>query len=255
MSPDEFRKALERENIPYAKYREDIRNEMHRCSACASARSTARSASPTPRSINYLATLEAQTGGESEYRARAHARDRCPSRRAPTRSRRGASAPRRRCAQIRGGAGLRPGRRGIFRRAGRAAGRQSRLAHAGAAADGVRRRVREHEGRRRLGRAAQRRPVSTSSSCSRSAAATSATVVDQTHARHILIKVNELTSEAEAKVKIDRMRSASTAAPSSTIWRKLNSEDASARQGRRPRLAVAGRHRARFRGSDEQARS
>src|SRR4030095_2066416 len=32
------------------------------------------------------------------------------------------------------------------------------------------------------------------------------TVVNQTHARHILIKVNESTSEAEGKVKIDRLR-------------------------------------------------
>ena len=28
LSPDEFRKAVEREGIPYAKYREDIRNEI-----------------------------------------------------------------------------------------------------------------------------------------------------------------------------------------------------------------------------------
>ena len=32
------------------------------------------------------------------------------------------------------------------------------------------------------------------------------TVVEQTHARHILIKVNEITSESEAKIKIDRVK-------------------------------------------------
>jgi peptidyl-prolyl cis-trans isomerase SurA len=33
-----------------------------------------------------------------------------------------------------------------------------------------------------------------------------ATLVDQTHARHILVRVNELTSEAEAKSKIERLK-------------------------------------------------
>jgi peptidyl-prolyl cis-trans isomerase SurA len=38
LTPDEFRKAVEREGVTFAKYRDGIRNEMW-CSGCASAKS------------------------------------------------------------------------------------------------------------------------------------------------------------------------------------------------------------------------
>ena len=42
------------------------------------------------------------------------------------------------------------------------------------------------------------------------------TVVDQTHVRHILVRVNETTSESEAKAKIERIKDRiDTAAPRS----------------------------------------
>jgi peptidyl-prolyl cis-trans isomerase SurA len=58
-----------------------------------------------------------------------------------------------------------------------------------------------------------------------------ATVVDQTHARHILIRVNELTSEAEAKAKIDRLKDRLDGGADFGDLAKLNSEDASAAKG------------------------
>jgi peptidyl-prolyl cis-trans isomerase SurA len=57
------------------------------------------------------------------------------------------------------------------------------------------------------------------------------TIVDQTHARHILVRVNELVSEADAKVKIDRVRDRIESGSKFEDVAKLNSEDASAAKG------------------------
>ena len=54
-----------------------------------------------------------------------------------------------------------------------------------------------------------------------------ATVVEQTHARHILIKVNETTSEAEAKAKIDRLKDRLAGGDKFEDLARVNSEDAS----------------------------
>ncbi len=87
---------------------------------------------------NFLATIAAQTGGETEYRL-AHILVLVPEQSSPDQI----DAKRRRAEealkQIRAGARLRAGRGRILRRAGRAQGRRPRLARAGAAADGVRR--------------------------------------------------------------------------------------------------------------------
>jgi peptidyl-prolyl cis-trans isomerase SurA len=57
------------------------------------------------------------------------------------------------------------------------------------------------------------------------------TVVDQTHARHILIKVNEQTSESDAKAKIDRLRERLVAGASFEELARANSEDTSNARG------------------------
>ncbi len=58
------------------------------------------------------------------------------------------------------------------------------------------------------------------------------TVVEQTHARHILIKVNEATSEAEAKARIERIRDRIDGGNAKfEDQARLNSEDASAVKG------------------------
>ena len=58
-----------------------------------------------------------------------------------------------------------------------------------------------------------------------------ATVIEQTRARHILIKVSEVTSESEAKVKIDRIKDRLDGGAKFDEQAKLNSEDASASKG------------------------
>ena len=57
------------------------------------------------------------------------------------------------------------------------------------------------------------------------------TVVDQTHARHILIKVNETTSEAEGKAKIDRLKDRIAGGAKFEDVARVNSEDTSSARG------------------------
>jgi len=56
-------------------------------------------------------------------------------------------------------------------------------------------------------------------------------LVDQTHVRHILIRVNEITSEAEGKAKIDRLKDRLDGGAKFEDMAKLNSEDASSAKG------------------------
>jgi peptidyl-prolyl cis-trans isomerase SurA len=57
------------------------------------------------------------------------------------------------------------------------------------------------------------------------------TVVEQTRAHHILIKVSEIVSEAEAKARIDRVRDRLDTGAKFEDQAKLNSEDATATKG------------------------
>ncbi len=57
------------------------------------------------------------------------------------------------------------------------------------------------------------------------------TLVDQTHARHILIRVNEITSEADAKAKIERIKDRIDAGAAFDEMARLNSEDATSAKG------------------------
>ncbi len=57
------------------------------------------------------------------------------------------------------------------------------------------------------------------------------TVVEQTRARHILVRVNETTSESEAKAKIERIRDRIDTGAKFPDQAKLNSEDASSTKG------------------------
>ena len=67
LSADEFRKVLAQENIPYTKYREDIRNEM--IVQRLREREVDSKVQVTDSEVDqYLATLKAQNAGETEYR-------------------------------------------------------------------------------------------------------------------------------------------------------------------------------------------
>jgi peptidyl-prolyl cis-trans isomerase SurA len=57
------------------------------------------------------------------------------------------------------------------------------------------------------------------------------TVVEQTHARHILVRANETVSDAEAKAKIDRIRARIVGGAKFEDQAKVNSDDASSVKG------------------------
>src|SRR5439155_19482828 len=59
----------------------------------------------------------------------------------------------------------------------------------------------------------------------------SPTVLEQTHLRHILIKVNETTSNDEAKIKLERIRDRIEQGAKFEDQAKSNSDDASAPKG------------------------
>jgi peptidyl-prolyl cis-trans isomerase SurA len=66
LSMDDFRKAVEREGITYAKYREDIRNDI--TVQRLRDREVDSKINVTDAEVdNFLATITAQTGGETEY--------------------------------------------------------------------------------------------------------------------------------------------------------------------------------------------
>ena len=66
LTPEELRRALERERIPYAKYREDIRREVT-IQRLREREVDSRVQVSEAEVENYLATVAAQAGGENEY--------------------------------------------------------------------------------------------------------------------------------------------------------------------------------------------
>ena len=64
--PEEFRKVLEREKIPYAKYREDIRTRSDPAAHSRAGGRQSRRVSDAELDAS-LATVAAQAGGETEY--------------------------------------------------------------------------------------------------------------------------------------------------------------------------------------------
>jgi len=228
LSTEEFRKLLAQENIPYAKYRDDIRNEM--VVQRLREREVDSKVQVSDAEVDqYLATLKAQNAGETEYRI-AHILVLVPEQ---------ASAD-----QI-------ENRRGRAEEALRSIRSGADFAQVAAAFSDA---TDALQGGNLGWRSGARLPtvfadtvrqqkVGTVSGVLRSAAGfhivkllekrnhDDATLVDQTHARHILVRVNELTSEAEAKAKIERLKDRLDSGASFAELAKLNSEDASAAKG------------------------
>lgn len=228
LTSDDFRKMLARENIPYAKYREDIRSEM--VVQRLREREVDSKVQVTDAEVDqYLATLKAQNAGETEYRL-AHilvlVPEQASSEQIESRRRRAGEA----LQSIKSGADF----------AQVAAGFSD-------AADALQGGILGWRSGARLPTVftdtVRNMEVGAVSGVLRSAAGfhivkllerrnrNEAMVVDQTHARHILVRVNELTSEAEAKAKIDRLKDRLDGGANFADLAKLNSEDASAPKG------------------------
>jgi peptidyl-prolyl cis-trans isomerase SurA len=223
-----LRDALEHDGMSYPKYRDDVRNEiiMQRLKEReVESRITVSDAEVE----NYLATVKAQNGGDAEYRL-AHILVLVPEQATADQI----EAKRRRAEEalrnIRSGAdfaqvaagfsdasdalqggnlGWRPGARlpTVFTEVVRdmKVGEVSPVLRSAAGFHIV----------KLLDRRSKGEPA----------------VVDQTHARHILVRVNETTSEADAKAKIDRLKDRLDAGASFEELAKLNSEDPSSAKG------------------------
>jgi peptidyl-prolyl cis-trans isomerase SurA len=228
MTVDEVRKTLARDNIPYPRYREDVRNEITIQRVREREVESRITVSDAEVDI-YLATLKAQSGGEAEYRL-AHILVLVPEQATPDQI----EARRRRAEEA-----LRNIKTG-----GDFSQVAATFSDAGDALQGG------NLGWRSGARlptifveAVRNMKVGDVSPVMRSAAGfhilklldkrsrNEPAVVNQTHARHILIRVNEITSESDGKIKIDRLKDRLDAGAKFEDLAKLNSEDATAAKG------------------------
>ena len=225
---DGLRQALARDGVPYVKYREDVRREiiMQRLREReVDSRITVSDAEVD----NYLATIKAQFGGEAEYRL-AHILVLVPEQASADQI----EAKRRRADEalknIRDGADFGQVAAG-FSDANDALSGGNLGWRPGARLPTV------------FAETVRRMKVGDVSPVLRSAAGfhivklnerrskNEPALVDQTHVRHILIRVNEITSEADGKAKIERLKDRLDSGAKFEDMAKLNSEDASAAKG------------------------
>jgi len=228
MAPDQFRKALERENIQYAVYREEVRKQvmMQRLRE----REVDSKIVVTDAEVdNYLATVAAQSGGEREYllsHVYVSVPEQASADQIEARRKRAEEA----LAQIKAGKTF----------AEVAAAFSDAPDATGGGSLGWRTPARLPTAFIEVTKTLKKGDVS---AVMRSPAGFHVVlmvdqrsrdqpmVVDQTHARHILIKVNEGTSETEGKVKIDRLRERLGSGAKFEDIARVNSEDASSSKG------------------------
>ena len=228
LSPDDFRKVLEKENIPYANYREDIRRQvlMQRLRD----REVDSKILVTDAEVdNYLATVTSQAGGEREY-SLSHIYVSVPEQASAdqieTRRRRAEEA----LGEIKNG-----------KEFAQVAASYSDAPDATSGGSlGWRTPARLPS---IFADPALKMKAGDVSAVLRSPAGfhvfkvveirsrDQATVVDQSHTRHILIKVNEATSEAEGKAKIERLRERIVGGAKFEDLARVNSEDATSVKG------------------------
>ena len=250
MTADEFRRVLGREGIAYDKYREDIRKEI--VIQRLREREVEQRISVSDAEVDaFLASQNAQAGGDVEYRL-AHILVLVPERATPEQI----DAKRQRAEealkQVKDGtdfgqvaAGFSDAQDALQ---GGSLGWRTPARMPAVFSETVRK-MQPGEVSDVLRTASGFHIVKVQETRSRNAP----TVVEQTRVRHILIKVSEVVSEAEAKARIDRIRDRIETGAKFEDQAKLNSEDATLGQRGRPRLGLARRHGARLRGGDEQA--
>jgi peptidyl-prolyl cis-trans isomerase SurA len=228
LSPDEFRKVLERENIPYAKYREDIRREVT-LQRLREREVESRVGASDAEVDQFLATSAARDGGEVEYLL-SHILVAVPEQASPdqvaARQQRAVTA----LQQVKTG--------GDFAQVA------ASFSDAQDALTGG-----------NLGwRSAARLPTvfvdvvrglekGGVSNVLRSPAGfhivrlvdvrdrNAPTIVDQTRVRHILIRVSETVADADARVRIDRVKDRLDSGAKFEDMARVNSEDGSAAKG------------------------
>jgi len=228
LSAEDFRKALAKENIDYPRYREDVRHELT-VQRLREREVDSKITVSDAEVEQYLATLKSQSSGEAEYKL-AHilvmVPEQASAEQIDAKKRRAEDALR----ALKNGADFAQVAAG-FSDASDALGGGNLGWRSGARlptvfADEV--------------RAMQ---VGQVSGITRSAAGfhivklldkrshNEPMVVDQTHARHILVRVNEIVSESDAKAKIERLKDRIDTGAKFEELAKLNSEDGTSAKG------------------------
>ena len=228
LSPDEFRKVLERENMPYAKYREDIRREIT-LQRLREREVESRVGASDAEVDQFLATSAAREGGEVEYLL-SHILVTVPEQASPeqvaARQQRAVTA----LQQVKTGGdfaqvaasfsdaqdALTGGNLG-WRSAARLPTVFVEVVR-GLEKGGVSNVLRSPAGFHivRLVDVRDRNAP---------------TIVDQTRVRHILIRVSETVSDADARVRIDRVKDRLDSGAKFEDMARVNSEDGSAAKG------------------------
>jgi peptidyl-prolyl cis-trans isomerase SurA len=225
---DGLRQALAKDNIPYAKYREDVRNEI--VVQRLREREVDQHIAVSDAEVDlYLATVKTQAGGDAEYLV-SHILVVIPEQASAEQI----EAKRRRAEEalksIRSGADFGQVAAG-FSDATDALSGGNLGWRAGARLPTV------------FAEIVRAMKVGDVSPVLRSAAGfhivklvdrrsrNDPALVDQTHARHILIRVNEITSEADGKSKIERIKDRIDAGAKFDEMARLNSEDATSAKG------------------------
>ncbi|MBK9701986.1 MAG: peptidylprolyl isomerase [Betaproteobacteria bacterium] len=228
LSAEAFRQAVEREGMTYAKYRENLRNEIV-IQRLRDREVDARIAVSDAEIDNLLATLASQAGGDTEFRV-SHILVGVPERATPgqieARKQRAEEALKR----VRDGGDFAQIAAGFSDASdalqGGSLGWRTAARLPTVFVESVRT-LKPGEASEVLRSAAGFHIVKLEETRGRSAP----TVVEQTRVQHILVKVNETTSESEGRIRIDRIKERIDTGSRFEDQAKLNSEDGSAPKG------------------------
>jgi len=228
LSPDDFRKAVEKEGITYAQYREDLRRQL--LVQRVREREVDSKLNVSEAEVdNYLATVAAQAGGENEYLL-SHIYVTLPEQatadQIEQRRRKAETA----LAELKGGKDFAQVAASYSDApdalTGGSLGWRTPARLPSVFADYVRN-MKKGDVSTVLRSPGGFHIVKLDDQRGRN----QPMVVDQTHARHILIKVNETTSEVDAKARIDRLRDRILAGAKFDEIARVNSEDATSAKG------------------------
>ena len=228
LSTEDFRKAVEREGMLFSKYREDVRNEIV-VQRLRDREVEGRVNVSDAEVDHFLATVAAQAGGDVEYRV-SHILVLVPEQASPdqidARLRRAEDALR----EVRSGVDFGQVAAGYSDAPdalqGGNLGWRAPARLPTVFADPVRS-LKPGEASGVLRSASGFHIVKLLETRNRNAP----TVVQQSRVRHILVKVNEVTSEQEAKIRIERIRERIDLGAKFEEQAKLGSEDGSAAKG------------------------
>jgi len=228
ITPEELKRALDREKLSYAKYREDIRREVT-IQRLREREVDSKVQVSEAEVDNYLATINAQAGGETEYQI-SHIMVGVPDQASPdqieARKRRAEEA----LALVKSGRDFREVAAQFSDAQDASSGGDlgwrtpARLPSVFAA---VLKDMKKGDVSPVVRSPGGFHIVKLTDSRSRD----QPTVVDQSRVRHILIRVNETTSETEGKARIERIRERIETGAKFADQARSNSEDASSTKG------------------------